>query len=159
MPFLLLLGTRRATPNGGWRFLDQLHRRSWFQERLHAKVVRPPDPALAEVPEVEPSLAPTENGLVPARSSSFGLRDASSASQELNTSILEAREENPPDYDISTALLPGQLWVDASELPVVSSAHARTGRERRLDIPLRWITHAVRESEEGTVLLPVPQWE
>jgi hypothetical protein len=125
-----------------------------FTQRLFSHRI-----TLAEVPEGGTIVGPDRERFGPGAKFLFRITRCFLSESRNEYVDLEAREENPPDYDISTALLPGQLWVDASELPVVSSAHARTGRERRLYVPLRWITHAVRESEDGTILLPVPQWE
>jgi hypothetical protein len=72
---------------------------------------------------------------------------------------LNAIEADEQDHDIGAARLPGMLLLDASGSVTVCPARARDGRQVPFYLPLRWITHAVREERENTVLLPVPLWE
>lgn len=69
---------------------------------------------------------------------------------------LKATQENEPDYDIGAVLLPGVLLRDAQDV-IGSLRYPYVGRS--LCVPLRWVTHAVRESQDKCDLLPVPQWE
>jgi hypothetical protein len=114
---------------------------------------------LAEIPEGGTVVGPNETLCGPGTKFLFAITRCYLSDSRNGYVDLGTREENTPDYDISAVLLPGQLWLDASESPVVSPAHARTGRERLLYVPLRWITHTIRDTGAETVLLPVPEWE
>ena len=63
-------------------------------------------------------------------------------------------------YDIGAVLLPGQLWSQRVRRDSNRSAgNIRNGRYLRLRVPLRWVTQAMQQNNDETVLLPVPQWE
>ena len=73
--------------------------------------------------------------------------------------FLQTKEEFTPDYDINEIILPGVIWLDSSNSLAVSYEDVCDETERRLDIPLQWITHAILIKGDTEILMPVPRWE
>jgi hypothetical protein len=114
---------------------------------------------VAEIPGGCSIVGPNEEAMGPGTRFFFGVARCHLSGAWYDYVALEAREDNAPEYDIGAVLLPGQVLVDASGSVTLTPSQATSRYAPSLDLPLRWITHAVREERDKTVLLPVPLWE
>ena len=97
--------------------------------------------------------------LTQTRSSCFGSFAAISVEVRDEYVDATAQEEDEPNYDIGDVLLPGRLLPDDPGSFTEFPLHIRDEKGERLYVPLRWVTHAVTESEGEIVMLPVPEWQ